>query len=205
MKIPLLQSLPRINLTIRQRIVSGYLAMLGVIAAGSAIGWSVGTHYQEQARKVHLEATKERQFLEDLHVAILSVQPGKKLLPILEELRRFRQESQSLSARLLSVMARLERRNRQDNKGAVEPLENGDVERDNSVVNQFLNRYKKTVSEFEKLSYERLGKVKILLGTPNGTEESRNEVLELIKSQEFTNYINFSDRLFEWKLRVRKN
>ncbi len=204
MKFRQLPSLPRLNLTIRQRIVCGYLAMLGVVATGSAIGWSVGTYYQERALDVQEKATKERQFLEDLHVSILSVQPGKQLLPFLEEPGRFRQESQIFSARLLSVIASLERQEDAHEKEGSQASRGESIPAESYMVHHSLDEYAITVSKFEELSFEILKRIKGLLGNPDELDIARTELLTLIQSREFRDYMSFSDQLREWKTRSRQ-
>ena len=192
------------TLSIRQRIVAGYLAMLGVISFGAAIGWTVGNHYQIKALEEQIAVSNERQFLEDLHLAILLVRPATKLLPVLESPKRFRQESQILLSQLLSVRSLIEL-HKEESPVPHENAGQTDVAfRRKQTIHQFLSDYKSSVITVEERLFETLNRAKEQLSKPNGAAQAREEIINLTQSQEFIDYINFSDQLFEWQLRLRE-
>ena len=72
------------------------------------------------------------------------------------------------------------------------------------MVHHSLDEYAITVSKFEELSFEILKRIKGLLGNPDELDIARTELLTLIQSREFRDYMSFSDQLREWKTRSRQ-
>lgn len=195
---------PRSALTIRQRIVVGYLMMLGVISCGTAIGWTIGNHYQLQALRNQVVTAKERRFLEDLHIAILSVQPGRQLLPYLDQPRRFRQETHVLLGKLQSVQTLLERHHKIHQHSLHAHTDHSDTALYIRTVHALLEEYEVTVSQLEERAYDTLSRVKAILREPGRVSQARADLNTLIQSEELRAYTTFSDQIFELKRRARQ-
>lgn len=76
-------------MSIRQRIINGYIVVLGVALVGTVTGLFVGNRYQRQALLLRQAATAEWKQLNALEINILQNRPTKQLSPYLSDSEQF--------------------------------------------------------------------------------------------------------------------
>lgn len=96
------------NITIRKRIVLGYVTILGVAVVGITLGFSIGSYYQAHALELRRAATAERKLIGYLQTQILYNHPLNQLGSAVDNPARFQADSQALLDRITRIQSELE-------------------------------------------------------------------------------------------------
>ncbi|MFM7602463.1 MAG: ATP-binding protein [Pseudanabaena sp.] len=170
-------------MSIRNRIIYGYAITLGVAFAGTALGLAIGNYHQHNAQKSQQIAAYERQLLSKLQVDVLHNRPTKQLAPYVQDPIGFHRESQSLLENLQRIQELLKNHNN-SNKLATLP-----------ELQAFLDEYEITVEMFRKRASVFVETALPLTETPQGKEAAEKLLVGLVKSSEFTQFIEAPDRM----------
>lgn len=169
---------------IRSKIIYGYLLALLIALVGTGTGLLVGNHHQQKALKARQTASRQRQFISKLQVDILYNRPTKQLTTHLQNPQIFRRESMEFIERIEKIEKIL---NTQNQSGKTSTLKG---------LNPLLKNYEITVSNFIGKTRKIINRVDTLLNaSPNNREEAQKLIVNLAKSREFANFVEFSDEL----------
>ncbi len=172
---------------IRNKIIYGYVLALGIALVGTGIGLFVGNHHQQQALQAQRRASSERKFLSKLQVDILYNRLTKQLTPHLQNRQAFRNEGVKLIERIEKIQAVLTTHNQSARATTLKGLQ------------PLLEDYEITVAEFAELSRNIIAEIDaLLIASPDNREKAEKLVVNLAKSQEFADFVEFSDRLTEF-------
>jgi signal transduction histidine kinase len=174
-------------MSIRNKIIRGYVLALGLATSGVLAGLAVGNYYQQKAVQNRQDAAGDRQFLSTLQLKILYNRPAKQLSPHLSSPVSFHQESQEMLERIESIQLLLERYN--VSARPTSPKE----------LNRLLQDYEQTVAAFQQEAQSFVRQVTPLIA-PVGAEnpEAQDLLVRLVNSPEFGAFIEFPDQLQEF-------
>ena len=175
-------------MAIRNKILYGYFLSFGIAIVGTAVGLSVGNYYQNQALKSSQIAAKERRLISKIQVDVLYNRPTKQLSPHLQKPEKFKEESQNLIDRINKIDQIVTEHNRSEQKATLEGLQ------------EILDEYEIAVEKFATKAESFVTVVQPLTQTEQGAGQAEKLLVELVKSQEFADFIEFPDRLNEFAL-----
>ncbi len=170
-------------MAIRNKIIYGYALTLSLALGGTTIGLFVGNYYQKKALEYRQIVSQERKLISTLQVDILYNRPAKQLSPHLQNPEIFRQESTKLIQRVDKIGSLLQKNNMSGKPAALEELQ------------PLLEEYELSVRKFAQKAQTFAQKVQPLTSTPMGTAEAQTLLVELVKSPEFVDFIEFPDHL----------
>ncbi|MFM1843042.1 MAG: hypothetical protein RLZZ490_1784, partial [Cyanobacteriota bacterium] len=167
-------------MSIRNRIIYGYGFTLGLALLGAGSGLLIGNHYQQQAIAAQADAARERRLLSNLSIKILYNRPAKQLTPHVKDPQAFQRESQALMERVSSIQ---------------DLLKNQTTPSELPVLQPKLDAYKKVVQSFADRLIKFIPQAQALTRSPDGAAQAQKLVVELVKSPEFVQFIEFPDQL----------
>lgn len=170
-------------MSLREKIIFGYFLALGIAVIGAVSGLQVGNYYQKQALRAREIASRERQLLSKLQIAILYNRPAKQLFPYLQQPEKFHQESAAIRERIADINAILL------NYRALESTSNL------PELPTLLTQYAVQVEEFSRRFEVFVQRIELLTTSPQLTSEAEKLLLTLVSSQEFADFIEFPDQL----------
>ncbi|MEM7712761.1 MAG: ATP-binding protein [Cyanobacteria bacterium P01_A01_bin.68] len=169
---------------IRNKIIYGYLLALLIALVGTGTGLFVGNHHQKKALEARQKASRRRQFLSRLQVDILYNRPTKQLTTHLQNPQIFKRECLNFVERIEKIQKKLNTYNKSSKLSTSKNLE------------VLLKEYEITVTKFASKSRNIINRIdKLLIASPNNRQEAQKLVVNLAKSQEFANFVEFSDEL----------
>lgn len=168
---------------IKSKIVCGYVFVLGVALAGTATGLAVGNHYQQTALQSRQTAARELKLLSGLQVQILYNRPAKQLSPHLADPAAFRQESTAFLNRVKSIHTLLI-----SNRALGQPSTL-------TGLQPLLDDYEQVVIAFYRKVQGFVQVAEPLTALPQGKVQAENALVQLVKSPEFAQFIEFPDKL----------
>ncbi|KST68034.1 ATP-binding protein [Mastigocoleus testarum] len=172
---------------IKNKIIYGYALALGIAVLGTGTGLFVGNYYQQQALRERQNASQQRKLLSTLEVDILYNRPTKQLVPHLKKPQAFHREGMKLIQRIDKIQNTLAIYNQFGKSSTLKGLQ------------PLLDDYAITVEKFAQQLRYFVPKVNtLLLASPNNSQKAEKNVLNLVKSKEFTDFIEFPDRLTEF-------
>ncbi|MFG3817041.1 sensor histidine kinase [Limnothrix redekei] len=167
---------------IRSKIASGYLIALGIPIIGASIGILIGNHYQAAADQKLAEYREDQKRLLDLQINILSNLPAKSLSPFTNDPVAFRKAGQALMKRI----------------GTVSELTKGMAMDDRPLFTKnrtAFSQYVTVVAEFSRFVNQSIEAIQPLAGNPKNQPKIDTEIGKLLRSQEFNNFIAFTNVL----------
>ncbi|MEM9805087.1 MAG: ATP-binding protein [Cyanobacteria bacterium P01_D01_bin.56] len=175
------------QLSIRDRITSGYILVLGIAVVGSTAGILLGNGHQNRAINVLHQVKEERTWLYDLQVRILNNHLAQQLSPHLDNPKRFQQESEDLIKHIITVQDSLES---YKNKVNIPTQNNHET---HQALNQLLIEAAKTVAQFRQ-------RAEVFTAAMNNLEQmsdeaAKQQMLLFIQSNEFANLLELPDQL----------
>lgn len=180
------------NFSIRQRIATGYVLVLGLAIAGTTIGLAIGNHYHHRALAIRETAAAKRQLLSDLQVKILYNRPAKQLSPYLSDRARFLEESHQLQKRVTEIRRLLE--DFLATQAEIETTTSPALSQ-MTELNDLLAEYPVTLEEFQDTVDVFIQQVDASPTTPEGVAIAEQALLKLVQSPEFVGFIEFPDQL----------
>ncbi|MEH2424022.1 MAG: EAL domain-containing protein [Nostoc sp.] len=91
------------RLSLRNKIIGGYVVALSIAVGGTIAGLTLGNHYQQQASTSQDNANQQGQLLSDLQLAMLWTLPTKEFVPLLKKPKEFEQHKLELSERVEKI------------------------------------------------------------------------------------------------------
>ena len=170
-------------MSIRNRIIYGYAAVLGVTSLGIGIGLGGGDRLQHSARMIRQQASRERQLIQSLQVDILYNRPAKQLTPYVRNSAVFKRETSRLLQRVRDIQSKLGEHNQAKQTSQFAGLQT------------LLNDYEQTLLRFEAKVETFISETQPLLNTPTGAEDIQKQIVSLVKSSEFVDFIEFPNQL----------
>ena len=170
---------------IKSKIIYGYVLVLGVSLIGTMIGLNIGNYYQEKTFKNRQNASNKYRFLSSLQIDILYNRPTKQLAPYLDDSQTFIDESTKMFERIENINTILENI---DNNTYI-------LEEDLIVI---LDEYKSKVNAFSQEVQNLIQEVPPLLNESNDQAKAEDLVVNLAKSREFQEFIEFPNQLTEF-------
>jgi len=169
---------------IRNKIIFGYLLALLIALLGTGTGLVVGNHHQQKALEARQKASRRRQFLSRLQVDILYNRPTKQLTTHLQNPQIFQRECLRFVERIEKIQKKLNIHNKSSTLSTSKNLE------------VLLKEYEITVTKFASKSRDVINRIDtLLIASPNNKQEAQKLVVNLAKSREFANFVEFSDEL----------
>ena len=169
---------------LKHKLIGGYAIALSVASLGTLNGVWLGNHYQQRALTLRNQAASEQKFLNQLQIDILYNRPAKQLIPYLHSPEDFQRESQALIQRMETIKADVVAYNRQHSTAILADLP------------ILLQDYEQTVDRVLEKTHTFVETVDPLIGQPGQSKTSRSILLELLRSQEFVEFIEFPSQLF---------
>ncbi|MEB3161485.1 MAG: ATP-binding protein [Synechocystis sp.] len=167
-------------MSIRNRIIYGYGFTLGLALLGAGSGLLIGNYYQQQAIAAQTAAAKERRLLSNLSIKILYNRPAKQLTPHVKNPQTFQRESQALMERVSDIQTLLKNQTSPSELPGLQPK---------------LDAYKQVVQAFADRLMKFIPQAQALTNSPDGAAQAQKLVVELVKSPEFVQFIEFPDQL----------
>lgn len=165
---------------VRTKIILGYALAVSIPVVGALTGLMVGNHYQEKATKTLTTTYQEQKLLNNLQVTILKNRPAKELAPFVQNSKAFQQASNKMLARINYLQT------------LVSQLK---LAKTNALINfrPQLQEYQKTLSIFAQ-ELEIVAQESQLIQASNNNINLLNvRILELAKSNSFSQLIQFAD------------
>ncbi|MFO7140948.1 histidine kinase [Arthrospira sp. PCC 8006] len=168
---------------LKQKIAATYIATLSIAITGTTIGLMVGHYYQKKAIINRDAVVQQYALLNHLQVKILYNRPGKQLSPYLPYPEGFREAINAFMKRLDEIRNLL--------------IEYEKLAQDTKTpeLELLFSEYQETVAIFA----ERLNKFSIAVErlnfADNQIQAAQQELIELIQSPEFADFIGFPDQL----------
>ena len=172
---------------IKNKIIYGYALALGIAVLGTGTGLFVGNYYQQQALRERQNASQQRKLLSKLEVDILYNRPTKQLVPHLKKPQAFHREGMKFIERIDKIQTILTTYNKSGKTSTLKGLKPL-LEEYAITVTQFAQRLRNFVAEVDAL----------LLTSPSNSQKAEKNVVNLAKSKEFVDFIEFPDRLTEF-------
>ena len=169
---------------LKHKLIVGYAIALGVASLGTLNGVWLGNRYQQRALSLRNQATKEQKFLNQLQIDILYNRPAKQLIPHLHSPEDFERESQALLERMEAIKADVVAYNHHHEPAILTDLP------------ILLEDYEQTVDRVLKKTYTVFATMEPLIGQEGQAKTSRSLLLELLRSQDFIDFIDFPSQLF---------
>lgn len=169
---------------LKHKLIGGYAIALGVASLGTLNGVWLGNHYQQRALTLRNQIASEQKFLSQLQIDILFNHPAKQLIPHLHSPEDFQRESQALLNRIESIKTDVTLYNRQPSHAVLTELP------------PLLKDYEFTLERVLDKTYTFVDTVEPLIGQEGKSKTSRSILLELLRSPEFTEFIEFPRQLF---------
>lgn len=169
---------------LKHKLIGGYAIALGVASLGTLNGVWLGNHYQQRALALRNQVASEQKFLSQLQIDILFNHPAKQLIPHLHSPEDFQRESQALLNRIEAIKVDVTRYNHQQSYGVLTELP------------PLLQDYEYTLERVLEKTYTFVETVEPLIGQEGKSKTSRSILLELLRSPEFTEFIEFPRQLF---------
>lgn len=177
------QRLFRFNATaIRSKIAGGYIVALCVPVVGASIGITVGNYYQGRADVMLNQARQEQKLLLDLQINILANLPAKSLSPFTGNPTAFRNASDVLLKRIQSV------RSITENLALSESVSFANR-------NQIFQDYQVVINAFERYVRQMTQVIQPLTADPKNRLRIDGKIGQLLRSQEFSNFIAFTSTI----------
>lgn len=168
---------------LKQKIAAIYIATLLIAITGTTIGLLVGHHYQKKAIANRDAVVKQYALLKDLQVKILYNRPGKQLSPYLSSPEGFRESINAFIQRLDEIRNLLTEYEKlaEDTKTPELELLFSEYQETVAIFAERLNRFATAV---ERLNF-----------AENQIQAAQQELIALIQSPEFADFIGFPYQL----------
>ncbi|MEM9009389.1 MAG: ATP-binding protein [Cyanobacteria bacterium P01_F01_bin.86] len=170
-------------MSIRNKIIYGYVVSLSSAIIGTSIGIGVGHYYQAKAQIAHQTAVRERKWLTQLQVEILKNRPTKQFSPYVQDPELFQLESQVFLARLNQILSTLNEHNESGQPVTLEGLPSR------------LDAYEQVVIHFADKATRFVEQVQPLTSLPEQASIAEDMIVELARSPEFVDFIEFPNEL----------
>lgn len=176
---------------VRTKIILGYALAVSIPVIGASAGLMVGDHYQEEATKKLTTTYQEQKLLNNLQIMILRNRPAKELAPFVENSEAFQQASNKMLARMNSLQTLVSQLEAAKTKALIN-------------FNPQLQEYQKTLATFSQ-ELEAVAQKSQLLQASNNRNLVEQYILELVKSNSFTQLIQFADQIDRVAVEVDKD
>ena len=169
---------------LKHKLIVGYAIALGVASLGTLNGVWLGNRYQQRAFALRNQTAKEQKFLNQLQIDILYNRPAKQLIPHLHSPDDFERESKALLQRMEAIKADVVAYNRHHDPAILADLP------------VLLQDYEQTIDRVLEKTYTVFATMEPLIGQEGQANTSRSLLLELLRSQDFIDFIEFPSQLF---------
>lgn len=176
------------HLSIRERITSGYVLVLGIAVVGSTAGILLGNGYQRRAMNALHQAKEERIWLNDLQVRILNNHLAQQLSPHLDNPQQFRNANEDLISRIEAVQNLLKKYNTELSISA-----DYTDDKTQQALQQLLVECEITVAQFRQRAETFAMAMDNLEQMPK--DIAKQQMLLFIQSNEFANLLELPKRL----------
>ncbi|MGD1858189.1 MAG: HAMP domain-containing protein [Leptolyngbyaceae cyanobacterium] len=187
-------------MTIRTRIINGYVIVLGVALTGTATGLAIGNHYQHRALTIHQLAAAERKLVNDLQVQVLYNSPANQLSPYLANPQRLQAESKALLHRIETLQATLKEHQTVHNS----MTSAWGSDREHGTLHELLMNYEATVEDFYTYTQTFIKVFDGLSDAPEDNVKAQQIFLTFVQSSEFAAFIQLPDQLAPFSAQVDK-
>lgn len=185
------------NISIHQRLLSGYALILGLAVAGTTAGLIIGNRYQRQALNFQQAATMERSLLKEIKIGILYNRPTKQLSPYLNDPVRFDQESQQFLENVDYAQSLIK-----PHESIHSQIHGHDLGRHSSHLESEINDLHPLLSQGAEKAQNFYDRTQAFiavideLGYASETlEQAQDEVISLAQSDEFRDFGEFANQL----------
>lgn len=178
---------------LKHKITIAYIGTLGIAITGTTIGLLVGHHYQQKALINRNTIVQEYALLNRLQVKILYNRPAKQISPYLQDIEAFQQGIKDFIERLneiefiLTQYQQLEQNNKYPE------------------MRSLFSNYQQKVADFAQKLTIFSTTVEPLIIQGNQSEVVDQQLIELVQSQEFADFIEFPDQLIDLTNRIEKD
>ncbi|MEO1592515.1 MAG: ATP-binding protein [Cyanobacteria bacterium J06632_22] len=169
-------------MSIRNKIIRGYALVLGLACVGTTLGLYVGNAQQKKAFDAYQTASQERELISELTVYILYNRPAKQLTPHIGNPEAFQRESDLLLERVSRIQQLLSAQ--AANGPSTLPGLQTELDTYTVKVQQFNDKMNQTAQQLQQLTAD-----------PTQAAAAEKLIVELVKSPEFIDFIEFPDRL----------
>ncbi|MGD1807267.1 ATP-binding protein [Dapis sp. BLCC M126] len=173
-------------MSIRNKIIYGSLIPLCVALMGASLGFIIGKHYEDKAKREQEIASRESRLLSALQLDVLYNRPAKQLAPYLQDPQGFRRETDAFLKRLQNIKKLLTQHNNSGNPATIKKLQT------------FLEDYEVTVEEFLQRTFSFQKAVQPLTQNPQGAQKAQELLIDFVKSPEFVAFIEAPDPMREF-------
>lgn len=177
---------------LKQKIAATYIATLGIAITGTTIGLLVGNYYEKPAIINRDAVVNQYALLNHLQVKILYNRPSKQLSPYLSEPEGFRQSVNAFMQRLDEI------------DDLLTEYEQLDQDKKTPELQLLFSEYQETVGIFAERLNRFATAVEGLNFADDQIQAAQQELIALIQSPEFANFIELPDQLTEVTNRTRK-
>lgn len=177
---------------IKNRIIYGYILVLCVALIGVITGLIFGNYYQRQASLARRNASQETELLSEIQTEILYNRPARQLAPYLRQPKELIAEGNKLIDRLHNIQNLLSKHLEREYLNP-QPKSEASVK-----LETLIKEYSKVVSDLTISTEKFIEKVKPLAESPDETEQVRQELLNLVQSDAFEEFITFPDRITDY-------
>jgi signal transduction histidine kinase/DNA-binding response OmpR family regulator len=170
-------------MSIRKKIVRGYVFVLFIALVGTALGLIISEYSQQKAIQARRHASQKRQFLSELQILILSNRPAKQLSPHLQDPKKFVVEGNNMLKRLENIQSFIA--DYLDTQNNVSP---------NTLTKsqqELLQEYHHIVLIFIEKVHILLEKVQPLTAELSKESQARQLLLDFVQTSEFLKFIEF--------------
>ncbi len=175
-------------MSIKNRIIFGYILVLCIGLAGVIIGLVFSDYYQQKASETRKYASHELQLLSELQIAVLYNRPAQQLSPYLQQPGNFQREGNQLIERLEQIQALIS-----------EQLTIHDINQHKNGMSDeleiLLQKYNIVVADFTQFTQKFLNEVEPLTASPNQAGEAYGLLMQFVHSEKFIKFIEFPDQI----------
>lgn len=201
-------------MSIRRRIINGYIIVLGVALAGTVTGLLVGNRHQHRALQLRQAATLERKQLTDLKIKTLQNRPAQQIAPYLDDPEQFDLAKTQFFARLDDIEKILQSYHQSHELYVDLGLENSSVTsarspgdrhahhagskdtHDYQQFNQSIENYQDAITAFRQEAELFFRDVEPFIGgSPSNLSIAEQKLLNFVETQEFKTFIDFADQV----------
>jgi two-component system, NtrC family, sensor kinase len=172
------KSQPSQFLTLRKKLIFGYI-LVGIIpTVGTVTGLMVGNYYQKESTQTLTITYQEQKLLHDLQMTILQNRPAKELAPFVEDPVAFQNASDKMFARIRHA------------ENLADQLKTAKIQAIADFIPQ-LEEYRKTLATFSQ-------ELTVLLQESQSlqtNEPLKQRILALSTGKSFSDLIQFSDQI----------
>ena len=194
------------HISIHQRLLAGYVLILGLAVTGTIAGLVVGNRYQRHALSFHQSAAMEHSLLKDVQVGILYNRPAKQLSPYLNDPVRFKQESQKFLNRVQHVRSLIQPHQTLHPQMIDHPFLQHHQQHQNEVgeLHTLLNQGEEKVQRFYNRTQAFIQIIESLGYTPETLNQAQKELIAFAQSEEFRAFVELSDQLDPFIVQVKQ-